>query len=330
MSNEILSEILVTILKNGEITGDVHKFQYYPSPIFNPDLSLFADEMKRQLNFETNNFWIYFHDVTRNELILLYSQTHRIDNTTFRGCIKYGALRVYIEIAKQLNDNERRFSLPKMPGIRSINELKTDRTNDYDKHMAHLVSMREELENILRGTDMHDELLRLKSAPKKPSSNEEVRCAGCGKCVTGLLEKCVECGFNFCADCIPVMRHKRYHKSKVIYVACQDECPKPDAPVCIMCGGKVSSLYYIDLRTFYACCNEHGETMIARGNAMESDLFRVHCTPIFKYQSTFLKLKKEFSYVGDERIKQLLYLNDGCEDNVRCVLMSPYQMCVSI
>ena len=63
--------------------------------------------------------------------------------------------------------------------------------------------------------------------------------------------------------------------------------------------------------------------MIATGAASKHDLSLIHSGPLFKYQDLFLELKKEFPGVKDERIKLLLWLNEGNVISTREALRVP-------
>lgn len=321
-----LSEVRVFVLRNRQVTGATLKFQYYPTVIFNPKLGPFVDEMRRQLKLEGRDFWMYCLDPAASRLVLINSPGYSVPDDVFFRFINYGAVRVFVEIERQLQEHELSFVLPTIPGIRSINDLRRDRsTDEYTKFTSHIMSIREQTEAIFRGTSMYSTYLHA-TTNKARSMHTGVACDNCGGCVSGLLEKCVECGCKLCAKCIPIMNHQRIHRNKTIFIAYPNGVTQLEAPNCKTCGIKVSPLYYIDKRSFYTYCNEHGELMIAHGEALPSDLVRIHCGAIFKYQDIFLKLKREFMDVPDERIKHLLWLNEGCEANVRCVLNSKFRL----
>lgn len=317
-----LSEVRVYVLRSTRLTEAIFKFQYYPSTIFNPKLVPFANEMKRQLKLRDMSFWIYSYDDAASRLVLLYGPRGRVDDRTFCRFIKHGFLRIFIETEREFLEKELHFVMPTTPGIKSIEELKSDtKTDEYTKHMAHIASIRREVESILEGTDLYANYVDITINGAK-ALHTGVACDGCGEMVSGVLEKCAVCSHKACIPCSEKMNHQLVHRSKTVTIAYPNDYYQVDAQECEICRRKVSPLYYIDLRSFSIYCNEDGDMMIARGDAREKDLFRIHCGALFKYQEAFLRLQKDFPRVPEKRIKHLLYLNEGSEDNVRYVLNS--------
>lgn len=317
-----LSEVRVYVLRSTHFTEIILKFQYYPSAIFNPRLDLFANEMKRQLRLEGRPFWIYCYDDAAKRLAPIYGPRSRVDDRVFCRFIEHGFLRIFVEIEREFRESELSINIPTLPGARSIDDLKRDtQTDDYTKQMMQIASIRERVNSILEGTEFYAEYID-KAINGAKAIHTGMTCDKCGNQVEGVLEKCAVCSHKACVGCIPLLDHQQVHRGGTVMIAYPDCYHHRDAPECEKCRRKVSPLYYIDLRSFSVYCNEDGEMMIARREAREKDLFRIHCGALFKYQEAFLTLKREFPRVPDKRIKHLLYLNEGSEINVRYVLLS--------
>lgn len=93
---------------------------------------------------------------------------------------------------------------------------------------------------------------------------------------------------------------------------------------CARCSNSVEPVWRINKITLEAFCEKDAEAMIRSGEASAENFETVHTSVAFKYQSSFLRLKREFSNVPDNRIRELLLLNKGNENNARDVLRSKY------
>ena len=121
-----LSEVRVFVLENGRITKAVLKYQYYLSIIYNPKLSLFAKDMERCLGLTGREFWIYCHNEAAGVLVKIYGPGYAADDAIFCSFIRYNFIRVFVEVEKELQGDKTRLVIPRLPGIKSIDELRWD------------------------------------------------------------------------------------------------------------------------------------------------------------------------------------------------------------